>query len=212
MRSPREELEAYLGERDLQAELRTPEGRRRVLDFLVQSGVVRSLVLQWTHSSPFSTLSTADLEQGVSERLVRRLEQFRGDEAPELEAWLRRVVVTTAVDYWRRSSTRLDPSLEPLDPGTRLAADDNIARMLSELSSREQIVDVFRWAHRNNDHTTVTVLAEWLRLAEELGQSPSNREVASAAGVSHPTVAAVLVRVRTYLEGGDGARSSHPFR
>jgi RNA polymerase sigma factor (sigma-70 family) len=208
--TPRQEIEAYLDGHDLQAELRTFEGSRQVLDFLVQSGVIRKLVLQWTRSSPYSTLPTADLEQAVSERLVRRLNQFRGGEAPEFEAWLRRVVATTAVDYWRRSSRSPDRSSEPLDLGARLAADDNIAQMLSELSSREQIVGVFRWAHRHGDHTTVTVLAEWLRLAEELGQSPSNREVAQTAGVSHPTVAAVLGRVRTYLEG-DGARGSHPF-
>ena len=193
------DLDVYLYGLDLQATVTSPQGRSELIEALVQSGTVSRLVAEYLGMPQrTSDADRYDLEQTVTERAFRSLAQFQGDNPVELVAWLRRIVRNASIDRWRRSHRETTGSAIDLSR-TRSEADDNVAHMLSEVVNRERIVDAFRWAHTNHDDIVVTVLAEWLRLAEESGESPSNRAVAEAAGITHPTVAAALRRVRAFF-------------
>jgi hypothetical protein len=89
----------------------------------------------------------------------------------------------------------------PLDDRAGAREDDAVFRLLDSQAARQDVYDALAVAFRDRRATTVKVVLRWIRLAERDGKSPSLREVADVAQVSHATVAAALAEFRTrYLK------------
>lgn len=78
-------------------------------------------------------------------------------------------------------------------------ADDEIARMLSEHADAATVERLLKVRAQAGDWRATRVINEFLSLAESLGRTPSDRQVALRAEVSHPTVRRVLEDLRQDL-------------
>lgn len=77
--------------------------------------------------------------------------------------------------------------------------DDAIARLIDETATSEAIESLLKDLARRGDHVATRVVNTFLVIAEETGDAPSMRTVATEAGVSHTAVSKVFERLRLSL-------------
>jgi DNA-directed RNA polymerase specialized sigma24 family protein len=118
-----------------------------------------------------------------------------GRDAPQIqsaEAYLRSIVRNLRIDSFRQSvrHVRTVPLIEEVaagDPGAD--SEDASARLTMAL----------QLAAAQGESDLVKFATTWLDLADELGRSPSSREVAQVLGVSHQTAINRLKALRRFL-------------
>jgi hypothetical protein len=79
------------------------------------------------------------------------------------------------------------------------ADDDDVARLIDRVATRDTLQRAIAEAIRQSDHAGVQIVMAWLDLASETGESPSSRIVGERCGCSHTTVNNALGRFREYL-------------
>lgn len=162
-------------------------------------------------SSVVSGLSKEDLDDIASEALARLLaaaEKQILDESRSPAGYLLRTAGNLAIDHARRQLREEPRELAADDSWERQTArpleearidDDAIARLLSAVADAQTVMLGLAAAVAARDETAHRIVLHWLTLAERLGQAPTTRLVAAAAGVSHTTVATALRRFAGYL-------------
>ncbi|MDQ3963626.1 MAG: hypothetical protein M3277_06920 [Actinomycetota bacterium] len=78
--------------------------------------------------------------------------------------------------------------------------DEAVCRLLDSRASAEIVADILDILVKEGETRCASTIATWLDLASSLSRPPSDREVAQAAGISHPTVAKDLRLFARYLE------------
>ena len=78
--------------------------------------------------------------------------------------------------------------------------DDAIARLIDSEATATLLEAALALAARRKDFVCTSVANEWLREAAQQGGTPSSREVARRAGVSHVTVQRTLARLHDYVQ------------
>lgn len=137
-----------------------------------------------------------DVVDAAIEKFLRACRQGRVRPVTAL-AYLRQVVRNTGLDRVR--SSRGDQSLDVLDGVAD--GDDAVARLVDAHADARTVEAILADAARNGDHIATRVINAYLNLAELLGSAPSNRTVATEAGVSHTTVQKVLNKLKAQLSG-----------
>jgi RNA polymerase sigma-70 factor, ECF subfamily len=108
-----------------------------------QGGDERAFAVLWRHLQPallryfqvVAPQAAEDLAADTWVSVIRRLEQFRGDERA-FRAWLFTVARHRAID-WRRQATRRPTNLVPVEQlAERPAPDDPVAQVLEAQSTR----------------------------------------------------------------------------
>lgn len=129
-----------------------------------------------------SRVQAEDLLQEAFIRIFRSLEQFRAD--GPLEAWLRRIVVRTAINYYHATASR-QPEVD-LSEAAEVTADDNHA--LASLS----VADIQAMIH---------LLPDGYRLVLNLFcfEGYSHREIADLLGIEEKTSSSQLFKARQRL-------------
>lgn len=157
---------------------------------IVRSGLVRFLLAR------FRSLGVDELLDAVDEAVTRLLRESRrrGRSVENAGGWLVAVAKNLARDRLRRLANEPKFAEQP-------ATDDDTARLLDQLTTKEAIRDGIARAVRVRDHVCVAVVTEWLDLATESGERPSSRAVATRCGCSHTTVNQALDRFHGYLAG-----------
>lgn len=147
-------------------------------------------------------LSTGEAEETAQDVMLKVLELAHEpgalDEIANPPAFLMRLARNRAIDRLRRSSredVELSPELASAVPGH----DDAIAALLDATATAASVQDAMRAADAAEDHSTLEIVRLWLDMADELDTSPTSREVADRAGVSHTSVNSALKRFRTYF-------------
>ncbi len=117
-------------------------------------------------------------------RIFRSLEQFRAD--GPLEAWLRRIVVHTAITHYHAARTRRERQEVDLDEAADATADDHDAL------ARLRLEDIWAMIHR---------LPEKCRLVLNLYcfEGYSHKEIAAALGIEEKTSSSQLFKARQRL-------------
>lgn len=152
-------------------------------------------------------LSTDDAEEITQDVMLTVLElaQEPGnlDEVRNPPAFLMRMARNRAIDRLRRSS-RQDVELSPEVASSVASRDDAIAALLDKTATAAGMQDAMRAADAAGDYSTLEIVRLWLDLADELNASPTSREVADRAGVTHPTVLNALNRFKAYFAADRG--------
>lgn len=151
-------------------------------------------------ASAYSFSEAGDIADEAMTRFVEAGKQKRVHRETPL-AYVRRIVKNATIDKQRAKHR------EPATTGTEdLEAiedrgDDAIARMVSAHDSAKAVEKLLKNAADKEEFTTTKVLNAYLTLAQNRNQSPSSRQVALVAGVSHVTVQAVLRQLRADVDG-----------
>lgn len=111
-------------------------------------------------------------------------------------AYFRRIVHNEAIDRLRR---RHELPIGDLADEHDVDGDDAIARIIDKQASASTIEQLQKDAAQRGDTTTTRVLNAFMNLAESKKRTPTTREVAGAAQVSHRTVQNVLKKLREQL-------------
>ena len=143
----------------------------------------------------YRSLNSADRADVISDALLKVMgaaQRGRIDPSGNPAGYLWRVVENRAKDMLSEpSSMRLE------DAGEIRDRDDRIAVLLDADASSSEVTSALRAARHDPD--LVKTVAEWLRLAQEMGKAPSTREVAACLGVSHDTVARRIRRFKAHI-------------
>ena len=107
--------------------------------------------------------------------------------------YLLRSAANAASDYRRRERVRDGAVGSTVEP-----PDDAVAQLMNSSWSADLVQRAMGVAYRERDLTVVRVVTAWLDAAER-GGVPSHKDVASAAGVSPPTVRSCLRRFARYV-------------
>lgn len=190
--------ESALASLDIASMVKSARGREELVDKLVRLGVASEAAWRWS-ARVGSIISPEDLEQSLLLRLLHSLPNFQSGDHRALLSYVEASARSVAFDA-ARSHLRQRERVQGLHGDW--SQDDDIARLLSELGSRDLVVSAFRSARDGGDSTVVSVMAEWLRLAEVEGAPPSNRSVGRALGLSHVAVGDALERARQYIDDG----------
>lgn len=160
--------------------------------------VRRGLIAQLRGTYPTLGDVTDDL---VDEAICRLLEQtgagvVRLDDHPG--GYLRVSADRLALQWLRRAEMRRrKPSGQPVD---RISAHDPIAQLVGRLSDIADVHRALDAAMDVQDYNATKVLQVYIDHAARAGDWPLLGDVATDAGVSHPTVRAVLRYARSFLE------------
>jgi DNA-directed RNA polymerase specialized sigma24 family protein len=150
-------------------------------------------------------LSESDAEEAAQDVIVRILELARQTGAHSLEeirnpaAYLRRLARNRAIDEVRRRY-RTDVDLSEELARALPSHDDEISALLDATADAASVRAAIGTAAKAQDYLVLRVVSAWLDAADDLGESPSSREVASRAHTSHTSVNQALGRFRRYLQ------------
>lgn len=145
-------------------------------------------------------LSSADVEDVVSTAILHFVEAAnnpgRVDPARSPAAYLMSISVNAAYDLLRRRQRHREDDLA----GIQIAIEDEglLSVLLAE-TYREEIRQALKLAVEHGDDVVVRVIGTWIDLSSLLDRSPTTREVASSALVSHTTVRRALKRFQGFL-------------
>jgi len=143
----------------------------------------------------YRTLNSADRADVISDALLKVMGSARRgriDPSGNPAGYLWRVVENRAKDMVSEpQSMRLE------DAGEIRDRDDKVAVLLDADASSSEVTAALRVAR--HDPELVKTVAEWLRLAQEMGKAPTTREVAACLGVSHDTVARRIRRFKAHI-------------
>ncbi len=145
--------------------------------------------------------SVIDSDEVISVSLARFTSAIgRGLVAPPPDGdpagYLIRIVDHVVVDIGRSTATS-----RAVPAPTADLPEEVVLHELARQSSSEKVRSLLRAAREAGDTLGVRVLVAYLDTAATTDEV-SQRRVAAAAGVSHPTVRAVLQRAAVYLETG----------
>ncbi len=140
----------------------------------------------------YRSLNASDRGDVISDALLKVMgaaQRGRIDMAGNPAGYLWRTVENRAKDAVR------EPRLEPLNEvGELCDQDDKIAGFLEAQASAAEVTAALRALRHDPD--LVKSIAEWLRLAQEIGKAPTTRELGACLGVSHDTVARRVLRFK----------------
>lgn len=145
----------------------------------------------------FPDLDAEEIVQSTIARLVTRSDQLADADIANPWGYLVGSTRNAAHDAIRARKRRREVQLDALHE--RATPDDAVAALIERDASHTAVVVALRSHVEAGDALTIRVITTWLDVADELGRAPSTREVASAAGVSHTTVAQALKRFRAAL-------------
>lgn len=160
--------------------------------------VRQGLMAQLRGAYPALGDATDDL---VDEAICRLLEQtaagvVRLDDHPG--GYLRVAADRLALQWLRRAEVRRrEPGAPPVDP---VSEHDPIAQLVGRLSDVADVHRALDAAMDVGDCNATKVLQVYIDHASQAGDWPLLGDVATDAGVSHPTVRAVLRYTRRFLE------------
>jgi RNA polymerase sigma factor (sigma-70 family) len=151
----------------------------------------------------FPDLDAQDVVQSTMTRLLGRSEPLPAAEIDNAWGYLVMTTRNAAIDAIRARQRRHEvPSAVLPD---RASPEDAIAALIDRQATNEAVLAALRALIASGDALTVPIITTWLDMADELDRSPSTREVAPRAGVSHTTVAQALSRFRVVLAETLGA-------
>jgi DNA-directed RNA polymerase specialized sigma24 family protein len=145
----------------------------------------------------FPDLDADDVVQSTITRLLGRSEPLRVSEIENAWGYLLVTTRYAAIDAIRARRRRSEVQLEGVPE--RPSPDDAIAALIDRQATHAAVLVALRTLIAEGDALTVPIITTWLDVADELGRSPSTREVAPRAGVSHTTVATALRRFRAVV-------------
>jgi DNA-directed RNA polymerase specialized sigma24 family protein len=155
---------------------------------LVLQTLERILFVRYRALGPDEIFDTA------SEAVARLLRESRRRGVPldNPAGWLRTVAGNIAKEKLEDLGHFADSDEEPAD-------EDETLSVISRLGDQDAFVRALELAIADRDETTVRIVTDWIDLEEELGRSPSSRQVGEKTGYSHTTVNQALSRFGEYL-------------
>jgi DNA-directed RNA polymerase specialized sigma24 family protein len=141
-----------------------------------------------------------DIIDTVMARLIDRITSGRwvpDPHPPMLRSYLRTAVDWAVVDFYR--SGRREAPVAPDTLHELVLSDDQAAAALTETATVAGVHDALGHIQRARDATLFKVVTYMLDHIQRTGEQPSNRQTATACGISHTAVAKALVRMRPYF-------------
>jgi DNA-directed RNA polymerase specialized sigma24 family protein len=142
-----------------------------------------------------------DIIDTLMARLIDRITSGRwvpDPHPPMLRSYLRTAADWAVVDFYR--SSRREAPVAPETLHELVLTDDQAAAALTEAATVAGIRDALSHMQRDGDATLFKVVTYMLDHIQRTGEQPSNRQTATACGISHTAVAKALVRMRPYFE------------
>jgi DNA-directed RNA polymerase specialized sigma24 family protein len=139
-----------------------------------------------------------DIAQEVITRTLARTGDLRMTISSPV-AYLMTAARRAAFDVHRRQAREVP--VDPFDGCSALYSrtDHSLAARFDGDATAEAIESAIRVAHAVDDHVAIRAVSVWLELAERLGETPTSRQVAEQAKMSHTSVNQALRRFRTYF-------------
>lgn len=144
-----------------------------------------------------SSLSSEDVSDVADEAIAKFLsaqQQGRVHRRTAL-AYIRKIAKNETISRARRIR-----ATSPLEDDQEDVTDNAIALIITRGSDAQTVERILAEAAASGNRTRTRVLNTYLDIAQSLGRSPSSRQVALLAEVSHSTVQAVLRQLRKELE------------
>ena len=142
-----------------------------------------------------------DIIDTLMARLIDRITSGRwvpDPHPPMLRSYLRTATDWAVVDFYR--SNRREAPVAPETLHDLVLSDDQAAAALTEAATVEGVRDALGHMQRDGDATLFKVVTYMLDHIQRTGEQPSNRQTATACGISHTAVAKALIRMRPYFE------------
>jgi RNA polymerase sigma factor (sigma-70 family) len=160
--------------------------------------VATQLVRTLRRSYGFSDTEAQDVAQDVIVSLLETAKRGSLAEIRNPGAYVIRLARNRAIDALRLRH-RGDVELSVELTKALIGHDDAIAALLDKSADADRVRTAMSIAQHADDELARRVVATWLDVADEIGDSPSNRDVAKRAGISHTSVNNALKRFREYL-------------
>ena len=142
-----------------------------------------------------------DIIDTVMTRLIDRITSGRwvpDPNPPKLRSYLRTAADWAVVDFYR--SGRREAPVAPEHLQELALSDDQAAAALTATATVAGVRAALGHIQRAKDATLFKVITYMLDHIQRTGEQPSNRQTATACGISHTAVAKALVRMRPYFE------------
>ena len=142
-----------------------------------------------------------DIIDTVMARLIDRITSGRWVPDPNpamLRSYLRTAADWAVVDFYR--SGRREAPVAPENLNELALSDDQTAAALTATATVAGVRAALGHIQRVRDATLFKVVTYMLDHIQRTGEQPSNRQTATACGISHTAVAKALVRMRPYFE------------
>lgn len=156
--------------------------------------------LQARHTG-LPSIDGEDIIDTVMARLIDRITSGRWVPDPNplmLRSYLRTAADWAVVDFYR--SRRREAPVTPEILHELVLSDDQAAAALTATATVAGVRDALGSIQRAGDATLFKVVTSMLDHIQRTGEQPSNRQTATACGISHTAVAKALVRMRPYFE------------
>ena len=114
-----------------------------------------------------------------------------------LRSYLRTAADWAVVDFYR--SRRREAPVAPETLHELVLSDDEAAAALTATATAAGVRAALGRIQRAGDATLFKVATYALDHIQRTGEQPSNRQIATACGISHTAVANALVRMRPYF-------------
>jgi DNA-directed RNA polymerase specialized sigma24 family protein len=142
-----------------------------------------------------------DVINTVMARLIDRITSGRwvpDPHPPMLRSYLRTAVDWAVADLYRSGSR--EAAMAPETLHELVLSDDQTAAALTATATVADVHEALGEIRRAGDATLFKVVTSMLDHIQRTGEPPSNRQTATACGISHTAVAKALVRMRPYFE------------
>lgn len=143
----------------------------------------------------FPDLEPDEVVQGMLTHLLERGKRLADTPVENAWGYLLRATRNAAIDAIRARKRQRQVPLDAVPEPP--SSEDAIAQLIDRDASHGAVLASLRSYVAAGDELTVRIITVWLDAADELGRSPSTREVASRVGVSHTSVAQALTRFRS---------------
>jgi DNA-directed RNA polymerase specialized sigma24 family protein len=151
-----------------------------------------------------SSHDAEDIAAGVLTRLVDRVRSSDWVPQPDrkmLQSYLRTAANWAVIDSFRLARRAHEQPLPPELMRDLVLTDDETAAALDHAATAKAVRAALRRIQQDGDATLFRIVTYLLDELQRTGARPSNRQIATAVGLSHTAVANALVRVRPYFEG-----------
>lgn len=154
----------------------------------------------------YPSLSHSDVEDIVANVLAKQIDRIRaGQWAPEggvsrIRSYLVNSAKWAVLDFYRSARWTHETLIANESLRDLVMTDDGTVAALERTLTTEEVRAALRHIQQDGDTTLFQVVTYLLDTLQRSGNSPSNRQVANACGISHTAVANALVRLRPYFK------------
>jgi DNA-directed RNA polymerase specialized sigma24 family protein len=153
----------------------------------------------------YPTLSRQDVEDiavNVIARLIDRIKSGKWKPVPDqrqINSYLKTGANWAVLDFFRLARRAHEQTVPNEAMRDLVLTDDDAVAALDRAVTTDGVRAALAQIHLSGDVTLFRVVTCLLDEIQRTGERPSNRQIASACGVSHTAVAKALVRLRPYF-------------